>query len=95
MSLVVNPVYGTFAIATPAILGQKTLTAQEASDLLKRASAFIPIEQHKPPTATARGPQPFGLSDKSSDIIALVVVTGFPALVEALGGVNGVPLAVG
>jgi hypothetical protein len=94
MSLVLNPVYGTFALATPAILGRKTVSTQEASDLLRRAAAFVPTESMKPPTETARSPQPFGLSDKSSGLIALVVVTGFPALVGALREVNGVSLSV-
>jgi hypothetical protein len=95
MSLVVNPVYGTFALATPAILGRRTHSAQEASDLLKRAAAFVPTESWKPPRETAHSPQPFALSATSSNLIALVVVTGFPELVEALRRVNGVPLSVG
>ena len=95
MSLVVHPVYGAFALATPAVLGLKTLSAQDASDLLKRAAAFVPTESLKPPREAAHSPQPFGLSDKSSDLIALVVVTGFSELVEALRRVNGVTLSVG
>jgi hypothetical protein len=95
MSLVLNPVYGTFALATPAILGPKTFSAQDASELLKRAAAFVPTESMTPPREIALSPQPFALSDKGSDLIALVVATGFPQLVDALRRVNGVPLSVG
>ena len=94
MSLVLNPVYGTFALAMPAILNQRLVSAQDASDLLKQAAAFVPTESLTPPRETALSPQPFALSDKSSDLIALVVVTGFPALVDALRAARGMPLSV-
>jgi len=94
LSLVVNPVYGTFVLAMPAVLGQQTPSAQEASDILKRAAAFVPTESMKPPRERALSPQPFAFSDRSGDLIALVVATGFPALVEGLRGVRGVPLSV-